>query len=177
MKEFISKRGEIAEFVKNFTLPGSPRVFQTEYHNNQEITCHIQEEKLYGIVCCDITIPKEERAKCSDFPPIFTHKTIGREDLCKPMLDYALQYELLKQPQKRLCTLFESKEGTYSTSYIKYLVDTFDAKLSNITHIIQFSPSTIFEEFYRFCRDGRKQASMENNDLLESLYKGALTLT
>ena len=57
----------------------------------------------------------------SPFPPIFTHKEIGKQHLCPEMLTRAEELGLLKRPTKCLVSIMKQKQLTMVTALAKYV--------------------------------------------------------
>ena len=53
----------------------------------------------FGYVQCDLVVP--------DFPPIFKNNEVGRDDIGDYMKNYAIENEMLKQPQRMLISSFK----------------------------------------------------------------------
>ena len=72
--------------------------------SSETLMMQLQEDKLFGYVQCDLEVPEELRERFANFPPIFKNCDVGRENIGKPMLDYAERNSLLLKPQQMLVT-------------------------------------------------------------------------
>ena len=80
----------------------------------------IHEYKLFGYVQCDLEFPEELRERFANFPPIFKNCDVGRENICKFMLDYAERIALLLKPQRILISNYKLNNGVVITPLLKF---------------------------------------------------------
>ena len=66
----------------------------------ESLLAKIREGKLFGYVQCDLEVPDGLKYKFSNFPPIFKNFNVSRADIGDYMRDYAIDNDLLKQPQR-----------------------------------------------------------------------------
>ena len=64
-------------------------------------------EELFGYVQCDLEVPDGLKYKFSNFSPIVKIFNVSRADIGDYMRDYAIENDLLKQPQRMLISSFK----------------------------------------------------------------------
>ncbi len=62
----------------------------------------IKNEKIFGMVECDIEVPQNKRKYFEELTPIFKNVDISINDIGENMKKYCLDNDLLKQPRKQL---------------------------------------------------------------------------
>ena len=65
----------------------------------ESLLAKIRDGEMFGYVQCDSEVPAGLKYKFSDFPPIFKNFNVSRADIGDYMRDYAVENNLLKQPQ------------------------------------------------------------------------------
>ena len=61
---------------------------------------------MFGYVQCDLEVPAGLKYKFSNFTPIFKNFNVSRADIGDYMRDYAVENNLLNQPQRMLILSF-----------------------------------------------------------------------
>ena len=131
------------KFVKSY--------FAREMEENKpmkecEILKAVKDSKFYGFVECDIYVPDNLKELFSEMPPIFKHALLSRNDLSEEMLDYALEHNILRQPQKTLIGSYFGKKVLILTTLLQWYL-THGLVVSRIYQVVQFHGHKCFTKF------------------------------
>ena len=75
---------------------------------------------MFGYVQRDLEAPDGLKYKFSSFPPIFKNLKVCRADIGDYMWEYAIENNLLKQPQRILISSFKLENGTIITTLLNF---------------------------------------------------------
>ena len=103
----------------------------------------IRDGKMFGYVQCDLEVPDGLKYKFSNFPPIFKNFNVSRADIGEYMREYAIENNLLKQPQRMLISSFKLENGTIITPLLNFYL-SLGLKCTKIYRFIQYTPKTCF---------------------------------
>ena len=98
----------------------------------------IREDKLFGYVQCDLEVPDGLKYKFSNFPPIFKNFNVSRADIGDYMRDYAIDNDLLKQPQRMLISSFKLENGSFITPLLNFYL-SLGLKCTKIYRFVQYT--------------------------------------
>ena len=122
---------------------------------------NIRNETMFGYVQCDLSVPDELKAKFSSFPPIFKNIDVSRNDIGEYMKTYAVENDLLKQPQRMLISSFKLTNGTLITPLFNFYLD-LGLQCTKIHRFVQYTPRKVFNSFVPSVVDARR-AGDENS--------------
>jgi len=77
--------------------------------NEQTLLSAIQNDKLFGLILCDIETPDHLKHYFFEFCPILKNVEVGRDDIGEHMQKFAEANGLLTKPQKMLIGSFLPK--------------------------------------------------------------------
>ena len=115
----------------------------------------IREDKLFGYVQCDLEAPDGLKYKFSNFPPIFKNFNVSRADNGDDMRDYAIDNDLLKQPQRMLISSFKLENGTVITPLLTFYL-SLGLKCIKVYRFVQYTPKKCFNNFVQSVVDARR---------------------
>ena len=107
---------------------------------------NIRNEKMFGYVQCDLSVPDELKAKFSNFPPIFKNIDVSRNDIGEYMKTYAEENDLLKQSQRMLISSFKLTNGTLIRPLFNFYLD-LGLQCTKIHRFVQYTPHKVFNSF------------------------------
>ena len=107
-------------------------------------------------------VPAGLKYKFSNFPPIFKNFNVSRADIGDYMRDYAVENNLLKQPQRMLISNFNLENGTISTPLLNFYI-ILGLKCTRIYRFVQYTPRKCFNTFVQSVVDARRGED-ENTD-------------
>ena len=120
----------------------------------ESLLTKIRADKLFGCVQCDLEVPDGLKYKFSNFPPIFKNFNVSRADIGDYMTDYAIDNDLLKQPQRTLISSFKLENGTVITSLLNFYL-SLGLKRTKIYRFVQYTPKKSFNNFFQSAVDAR----------------------
>ena len=112
----------------------------------ESLLATIREDKLFGYVQCDLEVPDGLKYKFSNFPPIFKNFNVSRADIGDYMRDYAIDNDLLRQPQRMLISSFKLENGTVITPLLNFYL-SLGLKCNKIYCFVQYTPKKCFNNF------------------------------
>ena len=115
----------------------------------------IRNEKMFGYVQCDLSVPDELKAKFSNFPTIFKNIDVFRNDIGEYMKTYAEENDLLKQSQRMLISSFKLTNGTLITPLFNFYLD-LGLQCTKIHRFVQYTPHKVFNSFVQSVVDARR---------------------
>ena len=115
---------------------------------------NIRNEKMFGYVQCDLSVPDELKAKFSNFPPIYKNIDVYRNDIGEYMKTYAEENDLLKQSQRKLISSFKLTNGTLITPLFNFYLD-LGLQCTKIHRFVQYTPHKVFNSFVQSVVDAR----------------------
>ena len=121
----------------------------------ESLLTKIREDKLFGYVQCDLEVPDGLKYKFSNFPPIFKNFNVSRADIGDYMRDYAIDNDLLKQPQRMLISGFKLKNGTVITPLLNFYL-SLGLKCTKIYRFVQYTPKKCLTNFVQSVVDARR---------------------
>ena len=133
----------------------------------QSIVQAVRDEKLFGLVECDLQVPTHLRDHMAEYQPIFKNVNVGLEDIGQHMREFAEQHGLLKQPRRTLVGSFWAKQILLTTPLLKWYLD-HGLEVTHIYQTVEYTPSKCFESFVEFTANARRAADKdpEKNKIL-----------
>ena len=128
----------------------------------ESLLAKIRDGEMFGYVQCDLEVPTGLKYKFSNFPPIFKIFNVSRADIGDYMRDYAVEKNLLKQPQRMLISSFNLENGTIITPLLNFYI-SLGLKCTRIYRFVQYTPRKCFNTFVQSVVDARRGGD-ENPD-------------
>ena len=98
-KNLLKLDPDVRDFVSKLEFR---TMSENQMMTEDEIVQALQQEKFFGLIECDISVPDHLKEKFSEMQPIFKNVTVTREYLSKHMKQFAEQSGHLKNGQKML---------------------------------------------------------------------------
>ena len=122
----------------------------------------IRDGKMFGYVQCDLDVPDGLKYKFSNFTPIFKNLNVSLADIGEYMREYAIENNLLKQPQRMLISSFKLEIGTIIKTLLNFYL-SLGLKCTKIYSFVQYTHKKCFNNFVQSVVDARR-AGDENTD-------------
>ena len=106
----------------------------------------IQDDQFYGLVQCNIIVPKDLECYFSELPPIFKNTYVSIDDLGSHMKKYCIERKLMTQPRRTLISSFYGKEILLATPLLKWYIE-HGLKIEKIQQIVEYRPQKCFKNF------------------------------
>ena len=123
--------------------------------STDSLLAKIKEGSLPGYVQCDLVVPDELNPKFANFHPIFKNTEVGRNDIGDCMKNYAIENEIIKQPQRMLISSFKIKNVTVITPVFNFYLE-LGLKCTKIYRFVQYTPRQCFNNFVQSVVDARR---------------------
>ena len=128
----------------------------------ESLLAKIRNEEMFGYVQCDLEVPTGWKYKFSNFSTIFKNYNVSRADIGDYMRDYAVENNLVKQPQRTLISSFNLENGTIFTPLLNFYI-ILGLKRIRIYRCVQNTPRNCFNTFLQSVVDARRGGD-ENPD-------------
>ena len=108
--------------------------------------------------------------KFSNFPPIFKNFSVSGADIGDYMKDYAIDNDLLKQPQRILISSFKLENRTVITPLLNFYL-SLGLKCTKIYRFVQYTPKKCFNNFFQWVVDAGRvgHENPESNVVAETM--------
>lgn len=125
--------------------------FETSFKMTPNITVEsicslVLEDKLFGVVWCDITVPDQLTDYFASFPPIFKHAYVSRKDIGEHMRHYCQQTNTLKRPRKLLISSYHGKSQLIPTPLLRWYLKQ-GLVVTKVIEVLEFERSKCFAPF------------------------------
>ena len=149
--------------------PTKPRETTTE----KEIETGIMEDEIFGIVKCDIKVPKYLEERFSEFPIIFKNTEIKLEKdiVGEHMYDYAQSIGRTKGVARSLISsMFGDGIVILTTLFKKYI--QMGLICTGIEWVLEYDPKPVFKWFVDKVADNRRRADFDQDkDIIGETWK------
>ena len=146
------------------------RAFIARYHrkpidkkqimSEDEVKNAIRDKKLFGLVECDVEVPKEKREYFAEMTPIFKNVEVAREDVGDYMKAYAEEHGLLTQPRKTLVGSYYGKKILLPTPLYNWYV-AHGMQVKKVYQVVQYTPDDCFMKFGQQVSDARRKGDAD----------------
>jgi len=130
--------------------------------NEQTLLSAIQNDKLFGLILCDIETLDHLKPYFSEYWPIFKNEEVGRVDNDEHMKKFAEANGLLTTLQKMLIGSFFAKKCLFITPLLKWYIN-HGLKVTKVYEVVQYLPIRCFEDFGIQVSEARKSGDADPN--------------
>ena len=120
----------------------------------ESLLAKIRDGKMFGYVQCDLEFRDGLKYKFSNFPPVFKNFNVSRAEIGDYMREYAIENNLLKQPQRMLISSFKLENGTIITPLLNFYL-SLALKCTKIYRFVQYTLKC-FNNFFQSVVDARR---------------------
>ena len=156
-RKMKSSDPKVKAFLQNFNF------LKPIYGMNEQILLSaIQNDKIFGMVLCDIKTPEHLKPYFSEFCPIFKNVEVGREDIGDLMERFAVDNNLLPKPQKMLIGSYFADKILLITPLLKWYIN-HGLEVTKIYEVVQYLPVKCFENFGLQVSEARRSGDSDPN--------------
>ena len=87
----------------------------TRRMTQHKILAEMVEGTLFGMVECDVCVPRERQDHFAEMQPIFKNTTVTRNDMGPFMRDYAEEHDIMSAPRRMLVGSYRGDKILLST--------------------------------------------------------------
>ena len=127
-----------------------------------DILTAIMQNKIFGIVKCDLHVPKKLISKFSEFPPIFKNTEITLADVGSHMRKYCRKVTRKVGVKKALISSMWGKGCIMLTPLLKKYVE-MELIIDDIEFIMEYNPKKCFKWFQDKVVHDRRMADLDPN--------------
>lgn len=115
----------------------------------------MQNNKFFGLIDCDISVPDNLTSKFSEMQPIFKNIEVTRQDLSEHMKGFAEQSNYLSCEQRMLIGSMRGEKIMLLSSLAQWYLK-HGLIISKIYQIVQFKPLICFQKFCKSVSNARR---------------------
>ena len=145
---------------------------QTPLATETDILDGVRSGAIFGLVQVDIRTPDWLKPQLAEFPPIFKHATVGREDIGPFMKAYCEKHNVLKKPSKMLISSYYAERILLITPLLKFYLD-LGLQVTKVHLLVEFPEHRpCFEKFATQVCDARRMGDKStDSDILANTFK------
>lgn len=140
---------------KKYFYPTEEKYRMTE----MEILDAIREDKLFGAVEVDISVPEELKSYFADLPPIFKNTIVTHEDIGEHMQEFLKEKDQRLKDTKYLVASMVGTKILIITPLLKWYLEK-GLKVEKIHQVVEFSPKKCFKPFADQVSDDRRKGNI-----------------
>ena len=141
--EWKGKR--IESDTKRFIDAEFPRR-STRRMTQQQIIAAVVDGTLFGMVECDICVPRERQYHFAEMQPIFKNTTVTRNDIGPFMPEYAEKNDIMSTPRRMFIGSYRDDTILLATPLLRWYL-THGLVVDHVYQIIEYSPKPCFQHF------------------------------
>ena len=138
----VIKTDKNAEYIVNYMKSKKSNINAC---SETELIKAIKNEKIFGLVQCDINVPENLKQYFEELTPIFKNVDISINDIGETMKKYCLENDLLKQPRKQLIGSYFGEKLWIMSPLAKWYMDK-GINIKKIYQFLEFDKSENFSE-------------------------------
>jgi G:T-mismatch repair DNA endonuclease (very short patch repair protein) len=147
-----SKGTEPPSIPKDYCIPLSGA---TRSMTEGEVLDLIVNEKMFGLVLCDIHVPENLKTKFREFPPIFKNCDITRDDIGDFMKTFCEENDLMTKPRRALIQSFKGDKILLATPLLKWYLSK-GLIVTHVYEIYEWSGQPCFKWFVDYVSESRR---------------------
>ena len=136
-----------------------------------DILRSVKEEKLFGLIECDIEVPDTLKNHFSELQPIFKNTEVSREDMGDFMKKYAEKHKIMSQPRRTLIASYFGKRILLATPLLLWYLD-HGLVVTDIHLVIEYEPKACFRVFGEAVSQARREGDKDSEKaILANTFK------
>ena len=155
-KNKVKQDKELQRFVDSRKRPCDGMKTMTE----DQILDAVVNDKMFGALEIDISVPNELKHKFSEMPPIFKNVNISREDIGEHMQQYAIDHDIMSQPRRSLIGSLFGEKIMVITPLLKWYL-AHGLVVTKIYQVVEYTPSRCFRAFGDAVSDARRAGDVD----------------
>ena len=160
----------IQHFLKKHSLLAMTSCLKSS-PSKDDILDSVQNDKLFGLVQCDIHVPENLQPHFSEMPPIFKNVDVGKKDIGSHMKDFCENNKLLSQPRRTLIGSFIGKEILLTTPLLRWYMQ-HGLVVTDVQQVVEYKPKRCFREFGDTVSNARRQGDLNpTSSILADTFK------
>lgn len=144
---------------------------EDNYRTEAEILKAVVEEKLFGLVECDLEVPANLREYFEEMSPIFKNVDVTREDLSDHMKRFSEGTDHLKSPQRMLIGSMHASKILLFSGLLKWYLE-HGLKVTKVYRMFCYQPKAVFRKFGESVSAARREGDTDpDKALLGEMHK------
>lgn len=137
----------------------------------KQIITDVRVGTLFGFVEVDIQVPNHLKDYFKEMTPIFKNVKVSVEDSGEHMHAFAVEYNLLKAPQKMLIGSYFGKKVLLGTPLLQWYLG-HGLVITKVYQVIQYNPDSTFQAFVDEVTHARREGDRNpDSKIISDLYK------
>ena len=113
---------------------------------HQILAAAVVDGTLFGMVECDVCVPRELQDNFAEMQPIFKNTTVTRNDIGPFMRDYVEEHDIMSAPRRMLVGSYRGDKILLSTPLLQwYLIHGLI--VDHVYHGVEYEPKPCFRQF------------------------------
>ena len=145
MLECEWKGKRIESDTKRFIDVEFPRR-STRRMNQHQILAAVVDGTLFGMVECDVCVPRELQYHFAERQPIFKNTTVTRNDIGPFMRDHTEEHDIMSAPHRMLVGSYRGDKILLSTSLLMWYL-MHGLIVDHVYQVVEYEPKPCFRHF------------------------------
>ena len=111
-----------------------------------QILAAVVDGTLFGMVECDVCVPRELQDHFAEMQPIFKNTTVTRNDIGPFMRDYAEEHDIMSAPRRMLVGSYRGDKILLSTPLLQWYL-MHGLIVDHVYQVIEYEPKPCFRQF------------------------------
>ena len=117
----------------------------TRSTTQHQILAAVFDGTLFGVVECDVCVPRELQDHFAEIQPIFKNTTVTRNDIGPFMRDYAEEHEIMSAPRRMLVGSYRDDNILLSTPLLQWYLT--HGRVDHVYQVVEYEPKPCFRHF------------------------------
>ena len=111
-----------------------------------QILAAVVDGTLFGMVECDVCVPRELQDHFAEMQPIFKNTTVTRNDIGPFMRDYAEEHDIMSAPRRMLVGSYRGVNILLSTPLLQWYL-MHGLIVDHVHQVVEYEPKPCFRHF------------------------------
>ena len=161
MWECERKGKRIESDTKRFIDAEFPRR-STRRMTQHQILAAVVDGTLFGMVECDVCVPRELQDHFAEMQPIFKNTTVTRNDVGPFMRDYSEEHDIMSAPRRMLVGSYRGDNILLSTPLLQWYL-MHGLIVDHVYQVVEYEPKRCFRHFGESVSTARRAGDADPN--------------
>ena len=117
---------------------------------------------LFGMVECDVCVPRELQDHFAEMQPIFKNTTVTRNDIWPFMRDYAEEHDIMSAPRRMLVGSYRGDNILLSTPLLQWYL-MHGLIVNHVYQVVEYEPKPCFRHFGESVSTARRAGDADSD--------------
>ena len=134
----------------------------TRRMTQHQILAAVVDGTLFGMVECDICVPRERQDHFAEMQPIFKNTTVTRNDIGPFMRDYAEEHDIVSAPRRMLVGSYGGDKILLSTPLLQWYL-MHGLIVDHVYQVVEYEPKPCFRHFGESVSTARRAGDADSD--------------